>query len=87
MIVFGTSVAGSNRAAFMEGKVAQMAAKNGKRLKTINLVDVMLECASQLNRQITPSTLLSLDKKVLNVLKKNAMRKISEEVIKIQNGP
>ena len=81
MILFSTSVAGSNRVE-IEGKVKQMAKRNGKRLEIINLVDEMVNVATELNKDLTPLTLLNLDKKVLDVLKSNALHRINEVIRK-----
>ncbi len=81
MIVFSTSVAGSNRIS-IEGRAAQMAKRKGKRLKIINLVDEMLNVAAELNENVTPNTLLRLDKKVLGVMKSNALHRISDKIKK-----
>ncbi len=53
MILFSTSVAGSNRIA-IEDKAARIAKQHGKKLRIINLVDQMLKVAEELNRDITP---------------------------------
>lgn len=79
MILFSTSVAGSNRSVIEEGAV-RIAKKNGKKLRIINLVDEMVEVARELNNELTPATLLHLDKKILNVLKSTALHRISDEI-------
>lgn len=79
MILFSTSVAGSNRIA-IEGKAVDMAKRKGKHLKIINLVDQMLRVAEELNKDLTPSTLLNLDKKVLDAFKENALHRINDEI-------
>lgn len=79
MRLFSTSVAGSNRIA-IEGKAARIAKQHGKKLRIINLVDQILKVAEELNRDITPSTLLNLDKKVLDVFVQNALHRISDEI-------
>ena len=77
MIVFSSSTAGSNRGK-LEEKVAKMAKANGKKVRIINFVDKMMECAKPLNMNITPSTIPNLDPQVIKVLKENAMHRISE---------
>jgi adenylate kinase len=79
MIIFSTAVAGSNRVS-IEGRVAQLAKAHGKRLRIINLVDEMLEVARGLNGELTPNTLLNLDRKVLEVIKLNALHKINDRI-------
>ncbi len=79
MILFSTSVAGSNRKVIEEGAV-RIARKNGKKLRVLNLVDEMLEVAKGLNNELTPSTLLHLDKKILNVLKSTALHRINDQI-------
>ncbi len=79
MIIFSTSVAGTDRIA-IEGKAAQMARLRGKKLRIINLVDEMLEAAKGLNENLTPNTLLRLDKKVLDVIKLNALHNITDTI-------
>jgi hypothetical protein len=83
MIIFSTSVAGSNRIE-IENKAVQIAKSNGKKLGIINLVDEMLEVSKGLNSELTPKTLLHLDKKVLDVIKRNALHKINDT---IENNP
>lgn len=79
MILFSTSVAGSNRMA-IESEAVKIAKRNGKNLKIINLVDKMVSVATELNKDLTPLTLLNLDKKVLDVLKANALHRINMEI-------
>ncbi len=79
MIIFSTAVAGSNRIA-IESKVVKLAKSHGKDLKIINLVDEMLEVAKGLNGELTPKTLLNLDKKVLDVITLNALHKINDRI-------
>ncbi len=79
MIIFSTAVAGSNRV-FIESKVVQIAKEHGKKLRIINMVDEMLEVARGLNGELTPNTLLNLDKKVLDVIKLNALHKIHDKI-------
>ncbi len=79
MIVFSSSTAGSNRGK-LEEKVAKMAKANGKKVRIINFVDKMMECAKPLNMNITPSTIPNLDPQVIKVLKENAMHRISDMI-------
>ncbi len=79
MILFSTSVAGSNREVIEKGAV-RIAKKNGKKLRIINLVDEMLDVAGELNNELTPSTLLHLDKKILNMLKSTALHRINDRI-------
>ena len=81
MIIFSTAVAGSNRIS-IESKASEIARAHGKKLRIINLVDQMLEVAKGLNRELTPKTLLHLDKKVLDVIKLNALYKINDIIKK-----
>ena len=79
MIIFSTSVAGSNRIS-IESRASEIAKAHGKTLRIINLVDQMLEVAKGLNKELTPKTLLHLDKKVLDVIKLNALHKINDMI-------
>jgi adenylate kinase len=79
MIIFSSATAGSNRTK-LESETVTLAKRNGKRLMIVNLVDEMIKAASELNRDLDPSTLPNLDKKVLDVLKEDALHAISDRI-------
>jgi adenylate kinase len=79
MIIFSSATAGSNRTK-LEAETVNMARSKGKNLVIVNLVDEMLKAAAELNKDLDPSTLPNLDKKVLDVLKEGALHAISDRI-------
>lgn len=79
MIIFSAATAGSNRA-MLEGAVLKMAAGKGKKLRIINFIDEMIRNGQGINKFITPSSLLNLDIKTLEVLKIAAFRSINDQI-------
>ncbi len=79
MIVFSSATAGSNRTK-LESETVAMAKSKGKKLIIVNLVDEMIKAASELNKDLDPSTLPNLDKKVLDVLKEDALHAINDMI-------
>jgi adenylate kinase len=78
MLVFSSAVAGTNRIK-LENEVIKMASSRNKKLKIVNLVDLMIESGKDINTEISAVTLPNLDIKTLEIVKAAALHRIADE--------
>ncbi len=75
MIIFSSAIAGSDRIS-LENKTKTIAARNGKKLEIINLIDEMVRIANKTNPYINSKNLPNLDIENVRILKDNALKTI-----------
>jgi adenylate kinase len=81
MIVFSSAIAGSDRVN-LENKTVKIAAKNGKKIEILNLIDEMVKAANKTNPYINSRNLPNLDIENVRILKDSALRELKSYIDK-----
>src|SRR3989344_8199220 len=85
MLVLSTGISGSGRDEYLE-KVSNYAAKHGKRIKSYNVGDLLLEQAGKIGIHLTPENVLNANPAVINSVRsavfENLSRRLTDDLKK-----